>query len=112
MAIGPHLHFEVRVENPYDYRETRNPELWFAALSRTAGLIIGFAHDEAGEPVLGKRLVARSTTLSREVFTYGSALVNGDPVWGENFVISDLPAGSYEIVVLNATGNIAYRNKR
>ena len=109
VAIGPHLHFEVRAENPYDYRATRNPELWLQHY-QDRGLINGFVHDEAGEPILGKRLVARSTTLSREVYTYGSGRVNGDPVWGENFVISDLPAGSYEIVVLNATGNIAYRN--
>ncbi len=28
IALGPHLHFEVRVGNPFDFGATRNPELW------------------------------------------------------------------------------------
>jgi hypothetical protein len=28
IALGPHLHFEVRVGDPYNFNATRNPELW------------------------------------------------------------------------------------
>jgi hypothetical protein len=32
-----------------------------------------------------------------DVYTYGDNTINPDEVYGENFVISDLPAGPYEI---------------
>ena len=40
VAIGPHLHFEVRVADPFDYRMTRNPELWLQHYV-DRGMIVG-----------------------------------------------------------------------
>ena len=108
VAIGAHLHYEVRVASPFDYRKTRNPELWLQYYVNN-GMVAGYIHDEYGEAIAEKRLVLRSDALSREAYTYGSELVNRDPVWGENFTVGDLPAGEYEIVVLKESGALAYR---
>ena len=109
IAIGPHLHFEVRVEDPFDYRMTRNPELWLQHYANR-GMIIGYIQDRAGNPIFGKRVTVRSESASRDVYTYGSDLVNSDPVWRENFSIGDLAAGDYEIIVLSDNGNISHRD--
>lgn len=109
IALGAHLHFEVRVDDPYDYRLTRNPELWLKHYT-DHGMIAGFVHDAQGNPIYGKRIVARSDTVHREVFTYGSDRANRDPVWNENFTVSDLPPGGYEIVILDEVGRLAHRS--
>ena len=110
IALGAHLHFEVRVDDPFDYRLTRNPELWLKHYIGR-GMIAGFVHDAEGNPIYGRRIVVRSDTLYREVFTYGSDLVNRDPVWNENFTVSDLPQGSYKIAILDEAGRWAYRGQ-
>lgn len=109
IALGAHLHFEVRVDDPFDYTLTRNPELWIQNYV-DHGLLTGIVHDADGNPVMGQRLVVRSSTVNREIFTYGSERVNIDPVWQENFTVGDLPAGDYEIVMLDSGGRVAYRN--
>ena len=110
IALGAHLHFEVRVDDPFDYRLTRNPELWLEHYIGR-GMIAGFVHDAEGNPIYGRRIVVRSDTIYREVFTYGSDLVNRDPVWNENFTVSDLPQGSYKIAILDEAGRWAYRGQ-
>ncbi len=107
IAIGPHLHFEVRVDDPFDYRLTRNPELWLQHYV-DRGMIIGAVRDANGRHIHGKRLSMRGEETSRDVFTYASDSVNPDPVWNENFSIGDLPEGEYEIIVLTDRGAIAY----
>ena len=108
VALGAHLHFETRFGEPYDYRGTRNPALWLENYPGR-GMIAGLISDAAGQPIPEKRLVARSETRQREVYSYGGEPVNSDPVWGENFTVSDLPAGDYELIVLKRNGAIAYR---
>lgn len=107
IAIGPHLHFEVRVGDPYDFRMTRNPELWLQHYV-DHGMIIGRIRDLEGEPVYGKRVSVRSDAASREVFSYEGSIVNPDPVWDEDFAVGDLPSGDYQVVVLNDEGKIAF----
>lgn len=110
IAIGAHLHFEVRAGDPLDAGNTRNPELWLKNYINR-GMIAGYIHDDADNPIFRKRVVVRSGVSSREVYSYGSDRVNQDPVWGENFVVGDLPAGNYEIVILKEGGAIGYRQK-
>ena len=110
VALGAHLHFEVRAGDPFDYRQTRNPELWLQHYLGH-GAIVGSVRDQDGEPLYGKRLTLRSETVKRDVYTYGGDEVNSDPVWRENFTIGDLPAGEYEIVVLNDKGMLARRER-
>ena len=107
VALGPHLHFEVRVEDPYDHRMTRNPELWLQHYV-DRGMIVGRIRDQAGQPVFGKRVSIRSDSVSRDVFTYEGEAVNSDPEWDEDFVVSDLPADDYQVIVLNDEGEIAF----
>ena len=108
IAIGAHLHFEVRVREPLSYLMTLNPELWLKHYANH-GMIAGSIYDGDGKAINGKRLVVRSESTTREVYSYARDLVNPDPVWGENFTVSDLRAGEYEIVVLKDSGALAYR---
>ncbi len=100
IALGPHLHFEVRVgANAYDH--TCNPELWMRPYEGR-GAIAGRLVDGARQPVTGT-LVA-ITPLNdeplafREMWTYGPGVMS-DPVWHENFAMSDIPAGQYQLKV-------------
>ena len=74
-------------------------------------MIVGAVRDSAGDMIMGKRLTVRSEAMSRDVYTYGGGEVNPDPVWQENFVVGDLPADEYEIVVLTESGYVAYRER-
>ena len=100
IADGPHMHFEVRVgENSYD--ATRNPLLWlypFPDNGTIAGRILwpdGSVVNEA--PVRLNRLDAPSPYQATT--TYAGPSVNSDPLWNENFVIDDVDAGYYEVIV-------------
>lgn len=107
VALGPHLHFEVRVEDPFDFRMTRNPELWLQHYV-DRGMIIGRIRDQDGAPILGKRVSVRSNSVSRDGYSYEGAVVNPDPVWDEDFTVGDLPADDYQVTVLNDAGEIAF----
>ena len=108
IAIGAHLHFEVRADEPFDYLATRNPELWLRNYPGR-GMVIGAVREADGEYAHEWRLTLRRDGFKREVYTYAGKRVNPDAVWGENFTISDLRAGEYELVALSETGGIAYR---
>jgi hypothetical protein len=43
--------------------------------------------------------VEGETPASRYLTTYASETVNPDPAYGENFVVMDLPPGTYEVQV-------------
>lgn len=104
IAIGPHLHFEVRAGDPFDYRMTRNPALWlrpYPGHGTLAGIVrAGGAPERAYSQVI----LVRSQRLNWEAYVYGGNRVNSDPVWGENFVLPDLPADRYEIIVSDERG--------
>jgi murein DD-endopeptidase MepM/ murein hydrolase activator NlpD len=99
IALGPHLHFEVRVgENTY--AATRNPELWLRP-HPGRGTLAGRVVDAAGRPVPGilVSLYDAEGRGQRETETYGAG-VNPDAGWQENFVFGDLPAGRYTVQVI------------
>jgi hypothetical protein len=97
VAIGPHLHFEVRV-GANTYSDTRNPELWLKPLPGH-GTIAGQLLDVQGNPILEAVInfhrAEEPDRRWRETWTYVSDEVNPDEEWGENFVMGDVPAGSY-----------------
>lgn len=98
IAIGPHLHFEVRVGAPTNYQNTRNPDLWiepYRGFGTLAGRVTGISN------TFGIVLQVRSDTFQRETYTYGSDRVNSDPSWRENFTLRDIPAGTYEVFISN-----------
>jgi murein DD-endopeptidase MepM/ murein hydrolase activator NlpD len=97
VAIGPHLHFEVRV-GANTYADTRNPELWLKPLPGH-GTIAGQLLDSQGNPIpeatINFHRGEEPDKRWREACTYASDEVNPDEEWGENFVMGDVPAGSY-----------------
>lgn len=98
IALGPHLHFEVRVGNPFDFGATRNPELWIYPF-RTFGTLAGRVTDASGSPLFSVTLKVESTDITRYAFSYADTSVNGDPAFGENFTLGDIPANYYQVTV-------------
>lgn len=98
VALGNHLHFEVRV-GKNSYADTRNPELWLE-LPEGSGALAVYILDANGEPISGLPLVITPLGDSSpgRIFleAYGKG-VNGDDVWAEQYAASGLPAGRYEV---------------
>ena len=96
-TTGPHLHFEVRYGDTSFYT-TYNPELWIAP-PQGRGVLVGNVGNDKGEPLRHYIVQVHSYTSKRlrSVHTYGANVVNGDAYYRENMVLSDLPAGWYEI---------------
>ncbi|MDX9993301.1 MAG: peptidoglycan DD-metalloendopeptidase family protein [Anaerolineales bacterium] len=99
-TTGPHLHFEVRIgEN--SYFQTRNPELWIAP-PQGWGVLAGRVMDSNRELFNRKSILIESLQTGRQwtVITYGPDAIRPDPYYNENFVISDLPTGRYNVYIV------------
>lgn len=107
IAIGPHLHFEVRVGDAFSARATRNPELWIFPY-RGFGTLAGRVTDSSGNLLYDVSLQVKSTDITRYAFSYADASVNGDDEFSENFTLGDLPANYYEVSV-NEGGRTRFR---
>jgi murein DD-endopeptidase MepM/ murein hydrolase activator NlpD len=98
---GPHLHFEVRLdESGQGFFSTRNPELWLVP-PQGYGVLAGRVMNTGGRKVKGQ-LVIVSPPESEQFWranSYHGGTVNSDPYYQENLVISELPAGRYEISI-------------
>jgi murein DD-endopeptidase MepM/ murein hydrolase activator NlpD len=103
IAIGSHLHFEVRVGDPANYYAVRNPELWYPPLPGR-GKLIGRMVDASGAPARGVRFVLATASLVLPSFTYAEASIPVDPQYNENFVMGDLSAGCYRFRVRGGAG--------
>lgn len=105
IALGPHLHFEVRV-GVNDYAHTRNPILWLVPLNGR-GALVGRLSDGKGNLQRGTIVNlyrAESETLLYGVETYGqddTPPINSDDELGENFAFPDLAPGDYIVRVHN-----------
>jgi len=112
VALGPHLHFEIRVGDPHDYGSTRNPELWIRPY-RGYGTLAGRITDINGSPLFDVTLNVISATdpeFRRSAFSYGDRSVNPDDTFQENFVLGDLPADYYELSIRSG-GTALYRDR-
>ncbi len=106
VAIGPHLHFEVRVGSN-TYAATRNPELWLTPLHSRGqdwGALAGIVVGPDGARLRDVAVVVRGEQVSdsvadKYVTTYSGLDNNGDDLLGENFAIGDLPPGTYRVGV-------------
>lgn len=99
-TTAPHLHFEVRLGTNNFYK-TYNPELWMAP-PQGWGVLIGKVTNNVGEALLDHDVHLRNLDTDKEYYTktYGNDLsINPDPYFQENYVLSDLPAGQYEITI-------------
>ncbi len=98
IAMGSHLHFEVRVGNPFDYQATRNPDLWIFPYFGF-GTLAGRVTDSAGNLLYDVTLSVVNDAATRYTFSYADTTVNGDSAFGENWTLGDLPEGYYTVRV-------------
>jgi len=110
VAIGAHLHFEVRVGDPYDYFAVRNPDLWLQNF-RDFGVLAGRVVDAQGEPVpdVAVELNSPDAAVRRSLTTYADLDLPSDDALNENFAIGDLPVAVYDITIKHDKGT--YKNQ-
>lgn len=108
VALGAHLHFEVRVGRPTDYGATRNPELWIIPYPG-AGVLAGRVMDLSGNLVLGVQVQIQSPSVSLAAYSYADDSVNPDPYFGENYVIPDLQEGWYNVFIRPPDGALKFK---
>ena len=111
-ADGPHLHFEVRLGDNH-YHQTTNPILWFAPLSndgaQQSAALAGLLLDRYGQPLSEFDVVLEKMSddgVVEERYytkTYKQGRINSHPLLGENFVIPDIPPGTYRFVFIIGT---------
>lgn len=105
VAIGSHLHFEVRHGDVQDYFATQNPELWLAPNKDESGKLLGalmislidqgFVFQYA-EFTMDYHLDRNEPRVkSYYVVTYARNMMTGD----ENAALGNLPAGDYRIAL-------------
>jgi murein DD-endopeptidase MepM/ murein hydrolase activator NlpD len=96
-VTGPHLHFEVRVGTD-DYFSTLNPELWLVP-PQDWGVAVARIMDSVGVLYSDERLrfISMDTGQVWRVSPYAGGAARSDPYYRENMVLSDLPAGMYEV---------------
>ncbi len=96
-TTGPHLHFEIRwKENMFNC--TLNPELWVAP-PQGWGVLAGRVMNTSGSFYTSQDVNIQRSDRKQDwiVRTYGDKYAHSDPFYGENLVLSDLPAGNYII---------------
>jgi hypothetical protein len=102
VAIGNHLHFEVRVGSN-EYTAVQNPELWLEPLPDGAsgalnGALAGYVLDASGAPGRVSNLVITQLANGARVYFEGyQGKIEGDALWGERFGIGGLPPGEVEL---------------
>jgi murein DD-endopeptidase MepM/ murein hydrolase activator NlpD len=118
LATGPHLHFQVFVEDGADL-SPRNPELWLIPSSPVelypAGATRGLLLEMHGTPQKAATITLERLPQQGEkgmapfyVKTYDTTILPSDEEWQENFAAGDLPAGSYRASVV-AGGKVKIR---
>ncbi len=96
-VTGPHLHMEVRW-GELTYFDTLNPELWLVP-PQGWGVLAARLMNTGGQIVYeqGVTITSIGTGQRWQARSYAHGTVNRDPYYQENLVVSDLPAGTYEI---------------
>jgi len=96
-TTGPHVHFEVRFQHG-EYFTSRNPELWLVP-PQGCGVLVGRLLRDDSTPLYGLLVDVRNLDTGQkwQVKTYGPKNVRSDDYYHENLVLSDLPAGPYEV---------------
>ena len=99
VALGAHLHLEVRIDDPYSYYTSYNPDLWLRPWP-TYGTLAGRITDQYGNPLYDTQItLIPPSGPDRYTYSYADDNVNPDPYYGENFACGDLPAGDYQVIV-------------
>lgn len=102
VAIGSHLHFEVRRGDVQDYFATQNPELWLLPKKDRNGRLGALAISIVGQDSTFQYAEftidyhpARDEPRQKSYYctTYARPMMSGE----ENAALGDLPAGDYRI---------------
>jgi murein DD-endopeptidase MepM/ murein hydrolase activator NlpD len=102
-ATNDHLHLEVHASPDQDvHLITTNPELWIDPLPGT-GTLAGKVVDAQGNLVPQARIYGLTKPEPAEtpfsyIETYGDK-AHTHPLYGENFATTDIPPGTYTLVV-------------
>jgi hypothetical protein len=100
VAIGSHLHFEVRRGDVEDYFSTVNPELWLTP--RQSAGVISLSVMDANSILQRARITVQRYSAAGEPLdvhyldAYHPSLASGS----ENAALGDLPAGRYRITLI------------
>jgi hypothetical protein len=96
---GPHLHFEVRIENSQGDK-VQNPELWLAP-PVGHGVLAGRIETSYGMMMTTKTLWLKSIDTGKTwtIITYAPKTKQLDDYYDENFAIGEIPLGNYEISI-------------
>jgi murein DD-endopeptidase MepM/ murein hydrolase activator NlpD len=96
-TTGPHLHFEIRIGQDSFYT-SRNPELWLVP-PEGYGVLAGRIEAADSWPLVNYpfHLIRVDTKTDLRLQTYDGNVTHPDNIYQENFVVSDLPAGTYMI---------------
>jgi murein DD-endopeptidase MepM/ murein hydrolase activator NlpD len=102
IAIGPHLHVEMRLgANTYDH--SVNPYLWMEPApgngTVAVRLLTADGRTWAGAKVSIARFEGGKAVWARQIETYmDTENIGPDPAWGENGAMGDVPAGYYYLI--------------
>jgi murein DD-endopeptidase MepM/ murein hydrolase activator NlpD len=97
VALGPHLHYEVRV-GAGTYYDTRNPDLWLRpdpGYGVIAGRVVDYQDYYVPQQLVTLHRANEPGNFWRQTFTYPDNQVNSDDNLGETFTFSDVPVGDY-----------------
>jgi len=97
VAIGPHLHLEVRV-GPGTYNDVRNPDLWVRpdlGFGVIAGRVVDYQNYFVPQQLVTLHRAEQPSRFWRQTYTYPDNVVKSDDKYVETFAFGDVPAGSY-----------------
>jgi murein DD-endopeptidase MepM/ murein hydrolase activator NlpD len=97
VAIGPHLHLEVRV-GAGTYNDTRNPDLWVRpdpGFGVIAGRVVDYQNFYVPQQLVTLHRAENPSRFWRQTFTYPDNIIGSDDNYVETFTFSDVPTGKY-----------------
>lgn len=97
VALGPHLHLEVRV-GAGGYADARNPDLWVrpdAGFGVIAGRVTDYQNYFVPQQLVTLHRAGDPSRFWRQTFTYPDGEVAWDDTYSETFTFSDVPTGNY-----------------
>ena len=97
VALGPHLHLEVRVGAGV-YADARNPDLWVRpdpGFGVVAGRVVDHQNYFVPQQLVTLHRATEPSRFWRQTFTYPDGEVASDDQYVETFTFSDVPGGSY-----------------
>jgi murein DD-endopeptidase MepM/ murein hydrolase activator NlpD len=102
IAIGPHLHLEMRL-GANTYNHSVNPYLWAQPAPGNGAVAVRVLTADgrtwAGARVSIARFEGGKAVWARQIETYlDTENIGPDPVWGENGAMGDVPAGYYYLI--------------